>query len=215
MNLNEVEIVKIENQLGKQLADNFYSTCCFCKKTVNINSDNFYSCSNLSKEKFFCPFCLRNNFNYLEKDICVFSFKGILAYYYYVFYKKKSTFNLYYSQIKNYIEIHQEVGLNNPVFYYDPQTFLWFINFDKIGKKTHKAPIEEVKKTANNIFDCLEVDRFFNSFATNKLRQEFENCLISFNKQRNDKITIPLLEGSEAIEESFATRFCLSKFEII
>ena len=67
----------------------------------------------------------------------------------------------------------------------------------------------------NNILDCLEVDRFFNSFTTNKLKQEFESCLISFNKQRNDKIIIPLLAGNEAIEESFATRFCLSKFEII
>ena len=159
--------------------------------------------------------CLRNNFNYLEKDICIFSFKGILAYYYYVFYKKNFTPNLYYSQIKDYIEIHEEIGLNNPVFYYDPQTFLWFINFDKIGKKTNKAPIEEVKKTVNNILDCLEVDRFFNSFTTNKLKQEFESCLISFNKQRNDKINIPLLACNEDIEESFATRFCLSKFEII
>lgn len=154
-----VELDLIPMPENGELSNEIYLKCCFCEKyckTFN-NFYQFYVNKKLSgQNKYFCSFCLRHNFNNKKnKDILILSFRGIIGYFY--FQKYLHSQEMWIEEIKDYINCHVEAGLTNPVFSYDPDTFLWFIDFSKVGKSKKKIPLEEVLKTIVNILTCFNL----------------------------------------------------------
>lgn len=208
MNLQEVNVTKIEIHNIKELSDDCYSVCAFCDKIVRIQKFNFYSCQKLSGKNFYCPFCLRNNHHHRSsRNILGFSFRGILGYYYNKIYLKNPK-KLYFSQIKKIIENHQSMGLQNPVLNYDPLTFMWYADFNKIGNKKGHAPYSELKETTNLIFKSLRFQDHLDLLnipnIEDKMFVKFEEAFDLFYQQRkrpkDRRFLIPTLVGLDKSE---------------
>jgi hypothetical protein len=104
---------------------------------------------------------------------------------------------MWVSQIESMIETHQEIGLVNPVLVYDPDTFLWFANFNKIGKDSCKAPFEEVRASIKEMFDVFRVENNISPYASTTLWDRFEKATKLFYEQRkrpkDRKMLIPTM----------------------
>jgi len=186
MQVKEVKLTKVQSCEGKQLSDTFFKNCQFCEKLVQIDSGNFSSCIKIGGGKFYCPFCLRNNFHHkTSKNILTFSFRGIIGYYYYKFYiDQQAVKKLWFTQIKDYVHQHAYAGLSSPVLIYDPHTFLWFADFNKIGNHNRKAPFKEVKSVIHSIFDVFEVDKFLTTHAKDEYWGKYTKALDAFYEKR-------------------------------
>ena len=179
----DVELKPVETDTGSDFSDNFYRNCAFCEKLVKITPANFHSCSNIGGNEY-CPFCLRNNFHHRDNhNVLIFSFRGIIGYYYYRLYKSKPH-KIWVSQIESMIEKHIEIGMDNPTLSYDPSTLLWFADFNKIGSDKHKAPIEEIESTIEAIFDVFTIQDVISVYAMNNIWKRFEEAVKLFYKQR-------------------------------
>jgi hypothetical protein len=192
----DVELKRSELNTGIELSDNFYRNCCFCEKFVKITPLNFNSCSNIGGNQY-CPFCLRHNFHYKNNhNILIFSFRGIFGYYYYRLYKC-NPHKMWVSQIESLIERHALIGLHNPVLVYDPFTYLWFADFNKIGTDKHKAPFSEVQDTIRRMFEILDVKTNLSPNAETSLLDRFQKATKLFYEQRKRpkerKMLIPTL----------------------
>jgi hypothetical protein len=82
------------------------------------------------------------------------SLRSLIGYYYIQYYQSKK---MYLSELEDYIATHQRIGLLNPVFDYDPETFVWFIDFSRIGSSKRKIKVEEVLKTVVNMLACFNL----------------------------------------------------------
>jgi hypothetical protein len=136
MQVHDVEVIKIEAPEDRELSDTFYRVCVFCDKIVRVTPSNFHSCTKLSNGQFYCPFCLRHNHHHRSgHNILILSFRAIIGYYYYRFYHDKdSPWVMYVTDIQKWIDQHIKIGLQNPVFVYDPHTMLWFIDFNRLAR---------------------------------------------------------------------------------
>lgn len=202
MQVQDVELIKVEADTGNELSDNFYRVCVFCDKVVRVSPQFFKSCAQLSGNKFFCPFCLRNDHNHRDsRHILLMSYRAIIGYLYYVHYDGKSPRDIYFSQIERYIEKHQNVGLSNPVFSYDPHTFLWFVDFNKVGSAKNKAPFEEVKHTIKLMLDAFELKNNYHEKMYDEMLDKFIKAATTFYEQRkrpkNRRMLIPTIEDHQ------------------
>lgn len=197
----EVSSQKIEEELpSPAISDVAYRTCVFCEKMVRICGDNFNSCVHLSRTHFFCPFCLRNNFHYRSsRNVLVFSYRAIFGYYYLHNYRKNKGRQVYLNQIENYIRMHEKIGLRQPAFCYDPDTYLWFADFNKIGVDGWKAPFDEVITSARWILLCLGLEDFFGKSGSDIVWERYEKAFKVFYEQRqrpaDRRMLIPTLKG--------------------
>lgn len=179
----DVDLKKLELNLGEELSDSFYRNCIFCDKFVKITPLNFNSCSNIGKNQY-CPFCLRHNFHHRNNhNILIFSFRGIIGYYYYKMYRCKPN-KMWLSQIEGFIDHHVLIGLNNPTLTYDPFTFLWFADFNRIGTEGCKAPFDEVNQTIKDMFDVFATDQHISGFAQLNMWDRFQKASKLFYEQR-------------------------------
>jgi hypothetical protein len=192
----------VENA-GNELSDTFYHNCMFCEKLVKVSSNNFESCRRLGGGKFYCPFCLRNDFHYRSsKNVLIVSYRAIFAQYYHQNYldnEPDSSKRLWLSDIKDMISNHERTGLNCPVFSYDPTTYLWFIDFNKIGSDSRKAPILDVQSTAMAILCSFRMSDIYGLYALEDMWKKFDKAIVLFyeNRQRPDnrRMLIPTLNG--------------------
>lgn len=199
MKVHDVEIEPITTDTTEELSNTFYRNCNFCNKIVRINTKKLKSCLQLSGNKFFCPFCLRNNFHHkLSNNVLIMSFRGIIGYYYWDLYRGNSKKSIWYSQIKNLIDLHITIGLQSPVFYYDPLTYLWFIDFNKIGNGKKKLPIEEVKVVTKSILGVFNLN-IHTCVSEKEVWKKFEQAIDLYYSQRkrpkNKRMLIPTLVG--------------------
>lgn len=200
MKTNSVTLKKIQNGTQNDISDIFYKFCCFCEKTIEIQPINNKTCKNLSgKNKTFCPSCLRANRNYRSsKNILCFSFRGIIAYYYYCFYNQKPQ-KIYFHELKDMIQEHQYIGLQNPVLDYDQEIFMWYADFNKIGNNPKKGCFFELKKTIKSIINSFKTTEMIKEHADIFLFKKFEKSFDLFYEQRkrpnNRKFLIPTLKG--------------------
>lgn len=197
MKLQEVNVEKIEPQNNQELADNFYRNCDFCDKIVRVNPCNFDSCQKLSGNNFFCPSCLRHNHHHRSsRNILPISYRAIIGYYYYSFYSSKPS-KMYFSQIEIFIDKHQNFGLQNPVFTYDPFLFMWYINFNLVGVDSRKAPYAEVKETIMGMLDAFELKKHMGDHARTGMLNRFQKAVDLFYEKRkrpkDRKMLIPTL----------------------
>lgn len=151
----KISFVPTNDALPGELSNKIVENCLFCKKSITINACNSFIIKKLSgPERIFCPFCLRNAFyTKRSKHILILSFRSLIASFYYQFYACQNR-KLWLSQIKEYICVHEYIGLKNPVFMYDQETYLWFIDFSRVGTGKKEIPIIEVHRTIVDILTC-------------------------------------------------------------
>lgn len=198
MHQHNIKLNPIQDKLGGELAEIIYYECQFCQKNVGLYQEQRKLCEKLSGKNFYCSFCLQNGLNYKSNQhILIMSFKGIIGYYYHVLHRQNKV--LYQSQIIDYVELHRQAGLLNPVFRYDPESFLWFVDFSKIGRGQKKIPIKEALKTVVNILTCFELPRNIDHIYTSKIFKKYNEAMVKFYSERyrppNRKILAPTLSG--------------------
>lgn len=198
----DVSVKQVEETSGQELSDTFYHNCLFCEKLVRVSSDNFNSCLNLGGGKFYCPFCLRNNFNYrTSRNVLIVSFRAIIGQYYYKHFleTERHKTKMWLSEIECMIERHERLGLKCPVYSYDPSTYLWFVDFNKIGKNPRKAPIGEVTGIAQMILSVFKLDKVYGQYVFNDMWKKYEHALKLFYEKRqrpaDRRMLIPTLHG--------------------
>lgn len=203
MKIHDVSVEPIEKDTGGELSDTFYQACAFCGKLVKISALNFNSCKKLGGNKFYCPFCLRNNFHHRSsRNVMGLSFRAIIAHYYYKHYLPSThrPRKIWMNEIAKYIESQQRLGLQSPVFSYEPSTFLWFIDFNRVGKDPRKAPYSEVKDMVKLLLAVLDLHQHYGTYAFDDMWKKYEKAIDIFYKQRQRpkerRMLIPTLMGT-------------------
>lgn len=222
-NQQKVTLKKLSNFNNGKLAETVYHECNFCHKTVGLHALNREICDKLSGNFFFCPFCLRHGLNTKNnKDFLVLSFRAIIGYFYYSLYLHKLRIGgsvMRFAEIQDYIDSHVEVGLQNPLFSYDPETMLWFVDFSKVGRGNKKVPIKDIQKTVLNIIACFNLKIHFPHTDIHPMVEKYQEAIDKFYSHRyrpeGVRFLIPTLQGIGGDTKNFkmetSRSFCLKK----
>lgn len=172
-------------------------SCDFCQKEL-IYQNPFIKYFE-SNDNTFCPFCIRSGYHTkIRRNILIISFRSIISYYYNWNYCQKTP-TIYISQIKDAINQHAEVGLRHPAFNYDPETYLWFIDFAKIGTKKKQIPIETVLKNIIEIISCFNPYQYLKGFKSNAFYSKYAEAINEFYHKRyrpeGKRLCLPTLIG--------------------
>ena len=198
MNISKVKLEPIEQPNIKELAESFFIKCCFCEKRCKNTHDTAELLIRLSgEEKFFCPFCIRNGFNTKNsRNILILSFRGLVGYCYLERGQVKDE-KIISNQITKLVDKHKKIGLMNPIFYYDSETMLWFINFEKVGNTRKKVSIEEINQTIQNILKCFLQQDSLSDADIESTYQKYKKAIeIFYSKRRRPnkkRMLIPTL----------------------
>jgi hypothetical protein len=181
----KISFVPTNDALPGELSSKIVEKCIFCQKSIEINACNALVIKKLSgPERTFCPFCLRHGFyTKRNKHILILSFRSLIASLYYHTYASH-TRKLWLSQIQEYIEAHEYIGLKNPVFFYDPETYLWFIDFSRVGTGKKEVPIIEVHRTILNILTCFNLANFLGPDSPNEIFVKYRDAIDLFYEKR-------------------------------
>lgn len=185
--------------IDKNLASKTVSYCNFCEKPVELNAEQAKIHEKLSGRGFYCSSCIRHNWHTrLNKNVLPLSFRSIIAYYYYRYYRIANPSKKWLSEIQDIVDKHTDIGLSNPVFSYDLDNFMWFIDFNKVGRGTRKIPVEEVFKTTNKILDVFEIDKL-GVFKKDKFYEKYKTSIKKFYELRQrpagKRLLIPTFQG--------------------
>lgn len=193
---------------------NIYTVrCCFCDKI--FVSDGRFPC--LEGQQTYCVFCFRHGFNFRSnRNVLIMSYRAILAHYYYHGYLGG---NVSHSAIRWLIEEQEKVGLRNPVFTYDPETFLWFVDFNRIGNTSKKVPLGRVLEDANLMLKTLDLNEWVPGNPYEKTWKKYEEAIKGYYHKRqrpkNRRMLIPTLCDSADLkpeEAEMTRRFVASDF---
>jgi hypothetical protein len=197
MNNVTVKLIPVQKN-GKELAENIYRRCGMCEKEQMVPAAQKSASERLcGNGKFFCNFCLRNgHYTRNNRHILMFSLRSIIGYYYHQAYLAK---RMYLSELEDYIATHQRIGLLNPLFNYDPDTYLWFVDFSRVGNSKRKIKVEEVLKTVVNMFACFNLPQNIIDVKVSKFYSKVEEAIMNFHTKRhrpkNRRIMLPTLVG--------------------
>jgi hypothetical protein len=198
--------ITAEESPGLTVADaKTWRKCNFCDKEVAVNPANIRYADRLSgPDKFFCNFCLRNRLNQKDsRHTLLLSFRGIIGYYYYSFYHFTKPL-MYITEIMDYIELHRQAGMQNPLFLYDHDSFMWFIDFTRVGQGRNKLPVEEILKTVTEILLTFSLQECVKDIRPYKLYAKYEEAIFKFYHQRsrpaNMRVLSPTLKMTGAGE---------------
>jgi hypothetical protein len=198
MNISKVKLEPIEQSHIKELAESFFIKCCFCEKRFKNNHDTAEFLIRLSGDQgFFCPFCIRNGFNTKNsRNILILSFRSLVGYCYLERGQVKDE-KIISNQITKLVEKHKKIGLMNPIFYYDSETMLWFINFEKVGNTRKKVSIEEINQTIQKILECFLQQDSLSEVDIESVYQKYKKAIeIFYSKRRRPnkkRMLIPTL----------------------
>lgn len=175
---------KNEPNLNGELAEKTYSICGLCQKRVGLYSIERDLCEKLAGDGlFYCSFCLRNKFNTRNnRDLLIMSFRGIVAYYYEYLYKEKG--ELTFSQVQDYVTLHRKTGLQNPVFHYDDESMLWFVDFARVGRGRKKLRLTDVFRTTINILACFNMAQLVPGANLSKMYEKYREAIDKFSSNR-------------------------------
>jgi hypothetical protein len=184
MNVNKIQRQSLSSPSSGELSEIFIHFCEFCFKKCSNEDQNYNICKKLSGDDVhFCEFCLRNNFQRRKKNnILILTFKTIIAWYYYQNYLSNYGSKMWFHDIIDYIEKHKFVGLKNPLFVYDEQTMLWFIDFNRIGVDGNKINFSEIKKTVVEILSVFDLEKNVKSLNVGKFISKYKKCIDKFYK---------------------------------
>lgn len=201
--IQEISLKILNKDTLGELSDALHVECNFCNKHVVLDAESSKLYEKMSGT-FYCAFCLRHHFHEgISRHILPLTFRAIVGYYYYTFYKGNPN-KLYWSEILEYLETHAHVGLRNPVFYYDPETYIWFIDFSRVGKGRGKISCDDVLKTILNILACFNLSLHIINIRIFELYNKYKEAIEKFYTQRSrptdKKLVAPTLSGCGAIE---------------
>jgi hypothetical protein len=131
--------------------------CFFCEKEqVCDEAELLFMDQIKTKDKFYCTECLRHyrHNNYSDR-ILMLSFRAIFGYWYYEEYRYPKIPTMYLSEIAEQIHWHKEIGLKNPLFSYDDESSIWFVNFGGVGASKKVTAVDCSKKTICSILDIF------------------------------------------------------------
>lgn len=204
------KLVSVADAPNGELSERIYRTCHFCEKQTEIFSLNKKINQRLTgSNQFFCQFCLRHDHHTKNsRDVLIMSFRSILGYYYQQYYHKR----MWLSEIKDYETSHVQTGLQNPVFSYDPETLLWFVNFAKVGMSKKKIKVEEILKTILNILVCFNLPLEVPELHFCRFFSKYKDAVLSFHTKRyrpeGRKMLIPTFINCAAFAKNLdETRF--------
>ena len=200
INSQNVVLNKKEESLTNKLSEIIYYECAFCEKTEGLYTAQRKICEKLSGADYYCTNCLRHGFNTkLNKNILPLSFRAIPGYFYYELYLYAITRKMWIGEINDYIISHEMAGNLNPVFTYDQESMLWFIDFNKVGKGRKKIKLSDVMKTISNILVCFNLQDNIPTVKTAKLYEKYNEAITKFYTHRyrpnEKKLLIPTLSG--------------------
>ena len=202
----KVQIKPIISPISGELSDRVLRKCNFCEKECEYFTNQSQIIDRLSGPKnFYCPFCLRHGFNNRSnRDVFILSFRSIYAYFYLQNYFCSTIGKkLWISEIEDYIESHKAVGLINPLFFYDDDTMLWFIDFSKVGNSKKKIPLDEILKTVVNILASFNFRENIVGMKLSDLYLKYKEGIEAFYQKRHmpkdGRILIPTLENTGAV----------------
>lgn len=129
----------------------------------------------------------------------ILSFRSVIGYlYFYNYLQVGGPSKIWVSEIQDYIDSHISAGLVNPLFVYDPDTLLWFVDFSKVGTSRKKLPLESVHKTVVNILTSLDLHKI-PGMDTSRFFQKYKDAIDVFAEKRsrpgNKRLLLPTLTG--------------------
>lgn len=202
--INKVKLTPLAMAPFGELSEHIVRTCNFCAKEVDAPVYVERINQRLGgKRDFYCSFCLRNNLHTRNSQhILTMSFRSIVGYYYYEHYigsHSPSHRRMWLSEIDDFIQVHAEVGMCNPVFNFDPVTLLWFVDFSKIGISKKKIKVEEVLKTVVNMLATFNLTEQVPGLQATLFYEKYKDAIMQFYNQRyrpeGRKMLIPTLVG--------------------
>lgn len=202
LSVAQVKLKSLPEPSSGELSENVFRKCHFCDKNCRSFSQLPFLYRLCGPGNFYCPFCLRHDLHTKNnKDFLILSFRSIIGSFYFQNYlTAQGGKRLWISEIEDYIYAHQAAGLMNPVFLYDPETMLWFINFSKVGTSKKKIPIEEVHKTILNILVSFNLAQNFPGTSLSAFYSKYHEAIESFYRKRfrpeNRRMLIPSI-GNE------------------
>lgn len=180
--MNDVQIVQADSKLGAKMS----RKCNFCEKETVSEPESQRLCDLLCQpNKFYCNFCLRHSLNMKDnKHVLMMTFRAIFGYYYYEFYQTPKSPLMYLSEIQDYIDLHRDTGLTNPIFSYDPTSYIWFVDFRRVGAGKKKITVDDVKKTVIDILASFNLATTIMGVDMNKLYQKYAEAIDDFYTKR-------------------------------
>lgn len=192
----QVEITPVEENLDGELAKEIYCECGFCSKRMALHSFSRHLCESLSDSQYYCSFCLRHNFyTKNNRNVLLTTFRTIISYYHRELYLNPLTADkkMYLTEIKSYIDSHVKVGLLNPAFSYDPETYTWFIDFSRVGKGNKKLKLSDILKTIINILACFNIKVHIPHTSTYTMYDKYKEAIEKFYASRYRPAGRPVL----------------------
>jgi hypothetical protein len=207
INTQDVKLEPIASNQSGELSDHIHYECSFCEKTVGLYPPQRRLCERLSGSNFYCVFCLRHGFNgKSNRNVLPVSFRAIAGYYYYEKYLYANHRQVWVAEIEDYLDAHEAAGLQNPVFSYDPESMLWFVDFNKVGRGRKKIRLSDVMKTITNILLCFNLPQHIPNIKMSKLFVKYSEAIDKFYTQRyrpeDRRLLIPTLAGCGVWESS-------------
>lgn len=160
--------------------------CNFCEKETIAQPEVQRLTEKLCQpNKFYCSFCLRNNLQMKDnKHTLMLTFRAIFGYYFYEFYQTPKQPLMYLSEIQDCINLHRDIGLLNPVFNYDPESYVWFVDFGRVGSSKKKISVEDVKQTVTDILASFNLATTITGLDMPKLFQKYNEAIDDFYTKR-------------------------------
>lgn len=199
--ISKVSVIPVQNLLKGEFSDKIFRKCSFCDKDILLTKTNIGLIERLSGPNgVYCPFCLKHGFyTKNNKHILILSFRAIIGHLYYQNYLIEN--KIWLSELEDIIDCHVKTGLKNPLFFYDAETYLWFLDFSRIGTSKKKLPILEVHKTICEILLCFNFWDFCPSHQI-ACYQKFKDAINKFYEKRyrpdDRKMLIPSLNVPHA-----------------
>jgi len=208
----DVTLHPIKEVLNGELSKNFFCKCAFCQKTVKPVSDFHVIYTILTGDHFHCPFCIRHGFNTKNnKHILILSFRSIIGYYYYAHYFSSYETKMWISEIQEMIQSHVQTGLLNPLFFYDPDSMLWFVDFSKVGRGKKKISVHDILKTISNIMVCFNLYKYEPTCKPQMLYKKYEEAIVEWYERRTrpdgKRFLIPTFSGNLFLPHSCGFTF--------
>src|SRR3972149_7353111 len=205
LSVREVEIETVESpdllELN-ELASQYHCICSFCEKEIILESYHASMYEKMVKSQdFHCANCIRSDFNTKRKrDILVLTFRAIFGYIYYREYAKPyADRTIYLAELQDFIDAHVKVGLLNPAFSYDPDNYLWFADFSKIGSGKRQLQLEEIYKTIVNILACFNLFDSVPNVQMHKIYDKYNEAINLFYEKRQrpegKRLLVPTLSA--------------------
>jgi hypothetical protein len=197
--LNMIDIIQADDALDEGVKVS--RKCNFCEKETVAQPEVQRLAEKLcAQKKFYCNFCLRHSLHTKDnRHTLMLSFRAIFGYFYYEFYHHPKSPQMYLSEIQDYIDLHRDIGLNNPVFSFDPESYVWFVDFRRVGTGKKKISIEDVQKTVIDILASFNLAQTVTGCDLNKLYQKYREAIDDFYTKRyrpeGKRLLIPTLKG--------------------